>query len=278
MASIEDYAEELAKEAMGNWRKFESFGWHDRPYDAERWAIIYTHSRDSGLLAQSNASVYERVLEAEEYEADVRAEHHGHWACGWIDGYAIRVRDDMLQLTPAWIAYCELKLAESEYPALDEDDYSQREYDAACEAISSELSALDADDIEPSAVFDWLWEHEQSELENVDDQGACPSREAIERAYQALRPPVYTAADIGCYANGNTFGHYEVRSVLARMLEEHFGDIARDLVYDLRAEMSDDASEELEALEKLNELCAEGVHFEMIDGDLMLVEDESEEL
>src|SRR3970282_1493958 len=105
---------------MGNWRKFESFGWHDRPEDAERWAIVYTHNRDSGMMALRNASVYGAALRASEFENDGQREHHGHWACGWVGGYAIRVRDDMLQLTPAWLKYCELHIAEAEYPLLDE--------------------------------------------------------------------------------------------------------------------------------------------------------------
>ena len=47
--------EEAAKKAAGNWRKFESFLWFrelDRPED---WAIFYSHTRDSGLMEQSNA-------------------------------------------------------------------------------------------------------------------------------------------------------------------------------------------------------------------------------
>ena len=35
--------------------------------------------------------------------------------------------------------------------------------------------------------------------------------------------------------------------------------------------MSDDASEEIEALEWLNRECYDGTHFEMVDGELMLL-------
>ena len=75
--------ENAAREARGNWQEFDSFGWHDTPEGAEDWAIVYTHNRDSELLDQSNAAEIDKALAPfmEEEDADVRAEHHGHWAC-----------------------------------------------------------------------------------------------------------------------------------------------------------------------------------------------------
>jgi len=51
--------EDAAENAAGNWQRFDSFVWfRDREVeDADKWSIIYTHNRDSGLLDQSNASV-----------------------------------------------------------------------------------------------------------------------------------------------------------------------------------------------------------------------------
>ena len=87
--------EEAAKVAAGNWRKFESFAWHRARDldDADNWAIVYTNNRDSGLLDQSNAAAIDKAMEpfTEADDPDVVAEHHHHWACGWIDGYSIRV-------------------------------------------------------------------------------------------------------------------------------------------------------------------------------------------
>ena len=31
--------ENAAQEARGDWQEFDSFGWHDRPEEAEDWAI-----------------------------------------------------------------------------------------------------------------------------------------------------------------------------------------------------------------------------------------------
>ena len=73
----------------------------------------------------------------EEETADVRAEHHGHWACGWIDGYAIRVYRNG-QITEAFRAYHELAARLADYPVLNEEDFSRREYEATLENLLSE--------------------------------------------------------------------------------------------------------------------------------------------
>jgi hypothetical protein len=128
-----DHAEDLAKELAGNHRKFESFGWHDRPEDDTEWCIVYTTNRDADALTRSNARVIGKALEpycTGEDNADCREEHHGHWACGWVDGYAIRVRRNG-ELTPAFLAYAELATALSDYPVLDDGDFSNEEHEEA---------------------------------------------------------------------------------------------------------------------------------------------------
>lgn len=82
----------------------------------------------------------------------------------------------------------------------------------------------------------------------------------------------WNVSDCGCYAGGE-YGHEHVRAVLADLSEE-LGN--PKLAIELRGEMSDDASEEYEAIDLLNTDC-DGCHFEFVDDDLMLVAD-SEEL
>ena len=78
--------EDAAQEAAENWRKFESFvWWREREMDdADRWAIVYTSNRDSGLLDQSNSAVIAKALESftEGHDPDVVFESHSHWAVG----------------------------------------------------------------------------------------------------------------------------------------------------------------------------------------------------
>ena len=185
--------EDAAKEAAGNWTRFECFAWSrskelDSPDD---WYITYSHHRDSGLLDQSNAAAMEEALEpyTEGDDPDVVPEHHSHWACGWIDGFSIRVFRDG-QITDAFRRYHELAQRLDEYPLLDEEDYSRREYDATLENIGNAAYRI-ADDYElpedwAEEVYSWLSDNDPAAVENTDDQGGYPSEDQLRAAFEAL--------------------------------------------------------------------------------------------
>ena len=183
-----------AEQAAGNWRKFQCFVWYrDEIQDAENWAIVYTHNRDSGLLDLSNASMIEKELEpfteAADEDPDVVMESHNHWACGWIDGFSIRVFRDG-GITNAFRKYHELTEAMAQYPILDEDDYSNREYEATIENIGDAAWRVKDDYELPDdwqcEVYEWLLDNCCSEIENSDDQGGYPSEESLRAAFKAL--------------------------------------------------------------------------------------------
>lgn len=190
--------EELAKKAAGNWQKFDSFAWH-RKYDLESpedWTVVYTHNRDSGLLDQSNAEATAKEMEKfiDGDDPDVVSESHSHWAVGWVDGYSIRVYKNG-KITDAFKRYCEIQEALADYPVLDEEDYSRREYEATCENIKSEgervarrhdIELPEGDDW-VGEVFSWFWDHNQRAVENRDDQGGYPSEEELLEAFSALK-------------------------------------------------------------------------------------------
>jgi len=111
-----------------NWRKFDSFCWHDRPENADEFALVYTHNRDSGLIDQSNAHVIGEALAPFIDSGDVIPEHHGHFACGWVDGFAIRCGSDAERV------YLELRDAMDDYPILDESHLGELEQEAQSEA------------------------------------------------------------------------------------------------------------------------------------------------
>ena len=187
--------EDRARELAGNWKRFTSFSWYDRPDDGENWAIAYTHNRDSGLLDQSNAAAIEKILEplTDGDDPDVVAEHHGHWACGWVDGYSIRVYRGG-EITPAFRAYAEILDRIENYPILDEEDYSAREYEATCENIKSagERFARSHDYTLPEGddwvgdMYSWFSDNDQSAIENRDDQGGYPDDDELREAFDAL--------------------------------------------------------------------------------------------
>jgi hypothetical protein len=186
--------EDAAEKAAGNWQRFDSFVWfRDRDLeDADRWAVLYTHHRDSGLLDQSNAKVIAKAMApfAEGDDPDVVFESHSHWAVGHVDGFSIRVFDGNGEITEAFRKYHELSESIEEYPILDEEDYSQREVEATLENIEDAAWRL-KNEFELTegwvwSVYDWLTENRSGEVENRDDQGGYPSEEAMREAFEAL--------------------------------------------------------------------------------------------
>jgi hypothetical protein len=188
--------EDDAKEAVGNWQRFESFAWHRRwnLEDSDKWAIFNTHHRDSGLLDQSNADQIEQAMKpfADQDEPDVMWEHAGHWAVGWVDGLSIRVYNASGEITEAFRTYHELLERLEDYPVLNEEDHSRREYEATIENIEDAGSRLARNEYEDlpdgweCAVFSWFWDNDQSAVENKDDQGGYPSDDELRAAFDAL--------------------------------------------------------------------------------------------
>ena len=185
--------EDAAREAVGNWQRFESFCWfrRDEVEDPESWAILYTRHRDSGLLDQSNASVIEKAMETftEADDPDVVFENHSHWAVGHVDGFSIRVFHNG-EITEAFKAYHELTEQLAIYPILNEEDYSQREFEATLENLTDAAWRLkDEYDIPEdweSNVYGWLSDNDSGTVENTDDQGGYPSEESLQAAFDAL--------------------------------------------------------------------------------------------
>jgi hypothetical protein len=180
-----------AREMAGNWKKFSDFGWHRRHdlEDPDNWMIFYTHNRESGLMEESNHHIISQALNRKDFADDVMEENHSHWACGWVAGFAIRCLDKEGHATPAFREVVKLSTAIADYPLLDDSDYSQREYDAALESIEQEGGRLvkeGAPEDWAKQVFSYLWEKDQSSLENHDDRGACPSEESIRKALKVL--------------------------------------------------------------------------------------------
>lgn len=189
----------VAKEAAGNWEKFDSFGWQGsyKRDDADKWTIVYTSNRDSKLLEQSNAAVIENMLEPyckgrgalNAADPDCVSESHGHWAVGHVDGYSIRVFNAKGEITPAFKKWVEIQNSLSDYPVLDESDYSEREYEATLENIKSIGYSLVKDDAPEGwegEVYTYLSDNHEGSLENSDDDGGYPDKDLVEEALESL--------------------------------------------------------------------------------------------
>jgi hypothetical protein len=186
--------DDAAQQAAGNWQSFQCFVWfRDRDLsDAENWAVIYTHNRDSGLLDQSNAAVIEKAMKpfTEGDEPDVAFESHSHWAVGHVDGFSVRVFKNG-DITEAFKAYHELAQRLADYPILDEANYSEREFEATLDNIKDAAWRVKHDFDLPgdwvSEVYSWFADNLWGEIENREDQGGCPSESALLEAFDALK-------------------------------------------------------------------------------------------
>ena len=193
--------EEAAKDAAGNHYDFDSFAWWGRPDDGKNWFLTYTHNRDSGLLDQSNAAeiavTLKPFVEADKEYPDIVEEDHGHWACGWVKGYAIRVYDAAGEVTEAFRAWYGILKRLDKYPALNEEDWMDREYEATCENIKSIGEKFIEDEAEgwEYEVYGWLSDNDPYQVEARDDQGGWPDDEAVEKAIVAVREEKASLAD-----------------------------------------------------------------------------------
>lgn len=154
--------EDAAREAAGNWKRFDSFDWYSEPEDnPEDWTIAYTHHRDSGIIDRCNAEVIAEALDG--FGEDVKPECHNHFLCGWIDGFAIRVYRAG-EITEAFRRYHELMARTDDYAILDEERLSEMEAAETVEAwedwartdyvraLCKRFGAEEADSINPEDV------------------------------------------------------------------------------------------------------------------------------
>jgi hypothetical protein len=140
----------------------------------EGWGGITGIHRDSDLLDESNYETILKILDEkyEKYE-DWRVESASHWAVGWMDTLMVRVvkcecteenEDSMpyivrdmgdrwrcdtcgttAQYTDIFKECLELQAALENYPVLDEEDYSRREYEDTMEYLTNEVGEEHAD-------------------------------------------------------------------------------------------------------------------------------------
>jgi hypothetical protein len=99
--------------------------WFGEPW--EGYYVFLGRHRDSDCLAESNFAIALAALGGEDGNM-VAVVREGHWLCGWIEWIAIHSRHGA-----ALRAADEMAAAISDYPVLDEEDFSERETEAACE-------------------------------------------------------------------------------------------------------------------------------------------------
>ena len=98
----------------------------------DKWFVLPTmRTRDSSLLAESNWDAAIAMLEKrgdKQADEDGYDDYHtlcfGHLACGWVEIIVAK------PLTPAAKIAKDIDAALADYPVLDDEDYSERTFDA----------------------------------------------------------------------------------------------------------------------------------------------------
>lgn len=141
--------ESIARRYVNNGREFEDFAMFDETIrDSDNYCIVYTQHRDSDFLTQANAEYIDKAMaefedrsvmtSASEIEPMIIGVSCSHWAVGYIEGYAIAVydRSSASGLSEAFEAMCEISRDYDEYPALDEERWSELESEAEWEYLA----------------------------------------------------------------------------------------------------------------------------------------------
>jgi hypothetical protein len=185
--------EDAAKEAAGNWERWNSFAWFRELERPEDWFIYYSHHRDSTLLDRSNCAQLDKGLrpfiDAESDDPDVIEEDHSHFLVGWIRGWSVRVFRDG-EITEAFKVLHGLLERMAIYPILNEEHYSEIELDATWDnlllAASSVKDDYELPDDWADSVYEWLSDNRPNSLESRDDQGGWPDEDDFRAAFDAL--------------------------------------------------------------------------------------------
>ena len=114
---------------MQKYQDYQPTGFDDKGYmldEQQHWLVLPCgRNRDSDPLDESN---FQSAIDTLGGESDVVEIHRfGHWACGWFE--VIIVQPD----TPQADIAEEIEAALADYPVLDEQDHSEREWDYATE-------------------------------------------------------------------------------------------------------------------------------------------------
>lgn len=115
---------------MNTYRTFQPTGFDVKGLNAESRGIgdflvlPCGQNRDSGQLEQSNFAVALEMLGGE--SDTVQVHRFGHWACGWFELLLVDPTDT------AHVAIAEdIEASLADYPVLNDEDFSNREYEAA---------------------------------------------------------------------------------------------------------------------------------------------------
>lgn len=168
--------EAFAEYMVANYEKWDSY-WHMIKYpEGERWCVVEPSHRDSDALDRSNYQVMVRELKkvASFSEAPDRFDvvppgqmafigSANHCLVGYTNQIHMRIYEPDGAITPVFKRYYELRKKMADYPVLDDDHFSNLEYEDALASIESvgRSHVKDGEDGWVFKVYDHLTENGQ---------------------------------------------------------------------------------------------------------------------
>lgn len=149
--------------------------------EVDQWATIEGYKQMMSHRDESNMEVILDDLNKLSAHNDFTRLDNGE--------YAIRVFDPDGEMTETGARLEQWAGSLMDYPILDDEDVSQREYDETLDNIRAEAPSVseDAPDDWEKQVFGWLWDNNQDALEHrTENGGSWVSEEDIEAALSAL--------------------------------------------------------------------------------------------
>lgn len=189
---------------------------YDAPYnpnETDRWVLgAVFRTRDSSLLESSNADALIKHLESDpSLEDDWTVTGSNHFLVGWVDHLSFKLLDAPGEPSRIFRLIMEWFDALSDYPVADEEDYSERQWDAFVENVAwacSDHVRSSAPDDYAEVVADWMACNGIAEDSyHNPEQCSVSDEEAIE-ALAALNwwDIIYTAGLEGYLYNGDNEG------------------------------------------------------------------------
>ncbi len=141
--------------------------------------VVGGRSRDSTLLEEANFEATLKRLGGE--SKTVIVPRSGHWAAGWIETILVH-KDDVEAVKKAQAILDDLE----GYPVLDDELYSNKEYEAAISNIKDAGYKYNLTEDDARKIYRWLGD-QGNDMENTDDTGFYPDDAELEAAVKAIR-------------------------------------------------------------------------------------------
>jgi len=179
--------EQFAKEFAGNWGRADgpdSCWAFDEEKHPEHWGLFLLVNRDTAdcSIEASNFAVmrkwFEKYLTGK--NPSVKEVRITHWACGWIDGFGIKVyQDRRKKFTKAFLEFVEIKQILDGYGVLDDGDYTERRYKFACECVKDHIEYRLHQHSIKAKVWPLVYEFRDkypNDFDEIDDHSDCTDK------------------------------------------------------------------------------------------------------